>query len=149
MEHLHLCNTWSHATHTPIHSERTFWPKKQALATILLTTSKMYLTTNAKTVFWEVLTVVAAFFDNIQRICDHQRNYGFSIWRTLWDLLSVQKEQGTGIFISVLSNRCCPNLYPEAYLACAKSTHHYAQHMEDLNSEVQHFFEFGYTMIHR
>ena len=33
------------------------------------------------------------------------------------DLSSVQKEQGTDIFISVLSNRCCPYLHDAAHLA--------------------------------
>ena len=34
-------------------------------------------------------------------------------------------------------------LHAAAHLAHAKSAHHYVQHMEELNSEVQHLFEFG------
>ena len=61
----------------------------------------------------------------------------------------MQKEQGTGIFISMLSNSCCPYLHAVTHLAYAKSTHHYVQHMKELNSEVKHLLEFGYTMIYR
>ena len=85
---------------------------------------KMYLTTHAKavfvkfiTAFWEVLTVVAEILDNIPRICDHRRSWGFSTWRKSSDLSSAQKEQGTGIFIYMLSYRCCPYLHAAAHLA--------------------------------
>ena len=60
----------------------------------------------------------------------------------------MQKEQETGIFISMLANRCCLYLHAAAHLAYAKSSHHYVQHMEELNSEDQYLFEFGYTMTH-
>ena len=42
-----------------------------------------------------------------------------------------------------------PYLHAAANLAHAKSAHHCVQHMEELNSEVQHLFKFGYTMIRR
>ena len=42
-----------------------------------------------------------------------------------------------------------PYLHAAAHLAYPKSTHHYVQHLEQLSSEVQYLFEFGYATIHR
>ena len=62
----------------------------------------------------------------------------------------MQKEQGTEwhLFLCAVK-QMLPYLHAAAHLAYPKSTHHYVQHLEQLSSEVQYLFEFGYATIHR
>ena len=85
---------------------------------------KMYLTTHAKTVFVKLITVFFRGSDNGSRtlwshttiFLSHEGTVG-SVLRanhvTFWPCnkqtnKQQQQKQGTGVFISVLSNRCCP-----------------------------------------
>ena len=86
--------------------------------------------------------MVAELLNNIQRICGHMKEMCIRYFEQIMRPCVRAERTGDWHLHLYAVLQMLTYLHAAAYLAHAKSAHHYVQHMEELNSEVQHLFEF-------